>query len=161
MFALGFKGAAGRGAPEIVEDRAALGQEGLPVGVGGEALAGLDVLVKALLFPLVHHQGQAKAVRQHLLGQIVAGGAEAAGGDDDVGAGLCHLHARPQALGIVAHDGVVLDIDADFGKPLGNVAGVGVGDVAQQKLGADAEDLGIKGSLHSRSRSFPIRPALR
>ncbi len=114
-----------------MKDRAALGQEGLPVGVGGEAAAGPDVLVQAPLLRLVYHEGQAEAIRQHLLGQIVAGGAEAAGGDDNVGAGFGDLHARPQALGVIAHDSVVLDVDADFGKPLGDVAGVGVGDVAQ------------------------------
>ena len=84
-------------------------------------------------------QGPAEAFGQHVFGQVVARGAEPAGGDEDVGPAAGDLHSGPQALRIVAHYGVVIDVDPQGGQPLGEHLRVGVGDVAEQKLGTDGD----------------------
>ena len=129
-----FKGAARGGAPFVVKYRAALRQHGLLEVVGGEHSASLDILVQALILRLVPYQLQAEGSGQDLLGQIVAGGAQAAGGDDDIRPLLCHLHAVLQPLGVVPYHGVIAHVDADFGQHFGDVPGVGVGHMAQKQL---------------------------
>ena len=126
------------------------------MGVGREAAAAdVDVLVKAPVLRLVPHQGQAEGLGQDLLGQIVHRGAKAAGRDDHVGARLRDLHAGAQALGVVADDRVILDVDADLREHLGDVPRVGVRDMAEQDLRTDGDDLGDDFLIHIRSGSFP------
>ena len=86
----------------------------LTVGVGSQAAPCPDIFVEALLLTLTLHKLFAEGLGQDLLGQIVAGGAEAAGGDEDIGALFCDLHALAQPLGIIAHHGVVSYIDPDL-----------------------------------------------
>ena len=100
-------------------------------------------------------QGLFKQVADGLLGQIVAGGAEAPGGDEDVRPGPGRLQGLPQPLGIVSHRGVPAHVDAQGGELLRQDLGIGVGDAAQQQLGADSDDLGgvSHGDAHPLTRT--------
>ena len=149
-FAVLFKGAAGGGAPQVVENGAALRQHGLGIVIFGEHAALGDIVPQALHLRLVGHQRQAESLRQQLLGQVVAGRAQAAGGDDDVCPGLGGLYALLHPLRVVPNHRVIEHVDADLGQQLGNVPSVGIGDVAQQQLSAHGDDLGIVGLIHGQ-----------
>ena len=56
------------------------------------------------------------------------------------------------AFGVVPHDLVVEHVDADLGEPLPHPLGVRVGDLTQEQLGADADELGPHGGAHGRRR---------
>ena len=75
--------------------------------------------------------------------EVVLGGAEAAGHDDDVGAAEGDLDGVDEALEVVADGGVEVEVEADGGQAGGDVLGVGVEDLAQEDLGADGDDLGL------------------
>ena len=155
-----FKGAARRGAPVVVKHRAALRQHGLLKVIGGDLPAQIDILIQAPVLVFIPHQLKTKGLRQDLLCQIVTGGAQSAGGDDDIRPLLCHLHAV-QPPGIIPHYGVVAHIDADLGKHFGDIPGVGVGHMAQQQLRAHGEDFGVVGFIHFQGVSFLCRVPLR
>ena len=156
---VGLKGAARGGAPVVGENGAALGQHGLLHVVlrHGPANAG-KVGADALGRSLVKHQLLAEGLSQDVFGQIVAGGAQAAGGDDDVRPPLGHVHRLADPLGVVPHHGVVIDVQPQGAQPLGEGLGVGVGDVAQQKLGAHRQDLhGMRHNKQDLSHPGPRR----
>ena len=102
---------------------------------------------------LVKLQGEAEGVGQGLFGEVVAGGAQAASGDEDVGAALGDVHSGAEAFGVVPHHGVIVDVDAQGGQALGDHLGVGVGDAAQQQLGAHGDDL--SGMRHGEDLPSP------
>ena len=77
--------------------------------------------------------------RECFLGQVVEGWAEAAGGDDDVGAVLCLADNALKAGRIVTDNGLVKYVDAELGKTLRDELCIGVHDVAQQDLRADCD----------------------
>ena len=140
-----FPGAARSGAPVVDQHGAALRQHGLLEVVLRHLPAGVDpgeVVPDALGGAGVKGQLPVEAVRQHVFGQVVAGGAEAAGGDNQVSPALGDLHRRPQPLGVIPHHGVIVDVDAQGGHFPGDHLGVGVGDAAQQQLGAYGDELG-------------------
>ena len=130
---VGFKGHAGGGAPVVVQHGAALGQHGLLVIVVRHGAVGVQIL-EIGLNPLggggVKHQLFAKALGQHRFGQVIAGGPQPAGGEDDVGTGTGQLHGGAQPLRVIAHHRVIVDVDAQGAEPLRQHLGVGVGDVA-------------------------------
>ena len=72
----------------------------------------------------------------------VAAACAAAGGDENVRPAAAQLQRGAQALGIVAHHGVVMDIDADGVQRLGDLLGVGVDGGAHEQLRAHGDDLG-------------------
>lgn len=130
------EGHAGGGAPVVVQHRAPLGQHGLLVVVLRHGAAGVEPLkvgLDAAGGGRVEHQLFAEALGQHVFGQIVAGGAQAAGGNENVRPAFGQLHRGTQPLGVVAHHRVVVDVDAQGRQALGEHLGVGVGDVAQQR----------------------------
>ena len=140
------KAAARGGAPVVLEGDAALGKIGLLVVVLGHFAA-----VRVELFKIsLHAQGGLpvedqlfpKALSQHIFGQVVAGGAKPPRGDDEVGPAAGGLHHLPEPLGVIPHHGVVKHIDAQGGQLLGEDLGVGIGDVAQQQLGAHGDQFG-------------------
>ena len=146
--AAGLKGHAGGGAPVVVQHRAPLGEHGLLVVVLRHGPAGvepLEVGLDAAGGGLMEHQRFAEALRQHVLGEVVAGGAQAAGGDDNVRPGAGQLHGGAEPLGVVAHHRVVVDVDAQGGQALGEHLGVGVGNISKQQLGAHGDELGGMG----------------
>ena len=105
--ALRLKGAAWGRAPAVVEHGAALRQHALAVVVLGEDPALTYKVPEPVHLLPVRHQLKAEGLGQDLLCEIVAGGAQAPGGDDDVRPLLGSLHALSQPLGIVPHHRVV------------------------------------------------------
>ena len=142
-YPLRLKGAAGGGAPVVCKDGAALRQHGLlevvlrhgPVGV--EAL---EVAADALGRGLVKDQLPPEDLGQSLLGEVVAGGPQAAGGDEDVGPPPGDLHSGAEPGGIVPHHRVVVDVDAQLRKALGDHLGVCIGDIAEEQFGAHGDE---------------------
>ena len=138
---LGLEGAAGGGAPVVGQHGAALGEHGLLEVVLRHGAAGAgEVAGDAVGGPLVKDQLFPKSLGQHVFGQVVAGGAQAAGGDDDVGPLFGDGHGLLGPLGVVPHHGVVVDVQPQLAQTLGQHLGVRVGDVAQQQLGAHGQD---------------------
>ena len=99
------------------------------------------VVLDALQRFLVIDQLFPKNLGQDVFGQVVTGGAQAAGGDDDIGPAPGQLHRLPGPLGVVPHHGVPVDVQAQGAEPLGEDLGVQVDDVAQQQLSAHGQDL--------------------
>ena len=97
-------------------------------------------------------QGQAKGGGQGLLGEIVTGGPQAPGGDDDVGPVLGDVHGGAEPGGIIPHHSVVVDVDANGRETLGDHLGVGIGNIAQQQFCAHGNEL--SGIGHGET-SFP------
>ena len=142
MAALRLEGAAWGGAPVVDQDGAALGEHGLlkivlrhgPPGAG-------KIIPDALGRGLVEHQLLSKRLGQHVFRQVIAGGAQPPGGDDDISPPLSGGHRLPGPLGVVPHHGVPVDVQAQGAEPLGEDLGVQVDDVAQQQLSAHGQDL--------------------
>ena len=140
--ALRFKRAAGCGPPVVLKDGGTLREVEL-LGVVGRHLpadfleegpaAGLGLRVMDQLF--------SKARGQYIFRQVVAGGAQPPRGDNQVGPGFGQFHRRPQPPGVVPHHGVVIDVDPQGGEPLGEHLCVGIGDVAEEQLGAHGDEL--------------------
>ena len=106
---------------------------------------------------LIHHQLPAKKGGDRLLAQIVIGGAETAGGDDDVRPRKSKLQRLPQALRVISYHALVIDVDPQSRQLLGDVGGVGVDDVSHQNFCPDAEDLcaALSHGVHSlRTKIF-------
>ena len=164
MDAAALKGAAGGGAHGIVEHGAAHRQIRLPAVV----LRHLPVERFPVKGPQIFHhigmafQRQAEHLADSLLGEIVIGGAEAAGGDDDIRPLPGDLQRLPETDGVVTHHGVPVNADAQCAQFPGQELCVAVGDVAQQDLGAHGDDLcfvcHVKSSLR-RGRRQNRRPA--
>ncbi len=76
-------------------------------------------------------------------GEVVVGRAEAAGHDDEVGAVEGALEGVDDAVEVVAHDGLEVEVDAEGGQARGEPGGVGVDDLAEQDFGAYGDDLGL------------------
>lgn len=150
------KGAAGGRAGGVGEDGAVFRQPRLLEVIlrHGDMHGGLEEAADDGLDLRVVDELPAEALRHHGFRQVIVGGAEAAGGDDDV----CPLSGDgqdlPEALRIVPHHGVVADADAQGVELLGEVLGVGVGDAAQQQLRANGDDLG--GVMEHRDPSFAL-----
>ena len=158
MDSLRLKGTARGSAPVVGENGAALGQHGLLKNILRDGPACADkVAADALGRSLVEHQLFAESLGQDVFRQVVAGGAQAAGGDDDVRPPLGHVHRLADPLGVVPHHGVVIDVQSQGAQSLGEGLGVGVGDVAQQKLGAHRQDL--HGMRHNKQDLSPPRAA--
>ena len=81
-----------------------------------------------------------KSPGQDVFGQIVAGGAQAAGGDDHVGPLFGNGHRVPGPLGVIPHHGVPIYVQAQLAEPLGENLGVQIGDAAQKQFGADGQN---------------------
>ena len=143
MDAIGLKGAAGSSSHRVVEYRAALRQLRL-----------LDIVLRHLHMDILfkkgpnilqnvrmQHQGLAEGLTDGLLGQVVVGGAKTAGGDDDIRPLPGDVQRFLQPPGVVPHHGVPEDIDPQARQGFGQLLGVGVGDVAEEQLGAHGDDL--------------------
>ena len=100
MDAAGLKGYSGGGAPIVGEDGTALGEHGLLVVVFCDGAAqGFEIRLNAAGGFLVADEFFSKTLGQDVFGQIVAGGAQAPGGNDDVRSGFCQLYGRFQEIG--------------------------------------------------------------
>ena len=108
--------AAGGRAAEVGHDDAAGGEVGLFDVVGGHFAADAghvgDDRVETGLMEL---HGKVEVFGDHFLGEIVLGGAETAGGDDDVGAAQGFAQRFADTAGIVADDDVTVERHAQLG----------------------------------------------
>ena len=106
-----------------------------------EFMKGFISAMHASNYDLVHDQGHAEGFTDDVLGQVVIGGAQAPGGDDEVGPVPGGLHSLPQPGGVVPHHALPIDADAQAPQCGAQLPGVGIHDVPQQELRAHAEDL--------------------
>ena len=95
---------------------------------------------------VILHELQAEALRQNLLGQVVTGRSQAACRDDDIRTGFCDLHTGTEPFGVVPYYGVILDVDPDTRKHLGDIPRVGVRNMSQKDLRSHGDDFGVIGS---------------
>ena len=138
------KGHAGGGAPVVVQHGAPLGEHGLLVVVlrhGPAAVELAEVVLDAPGGGRVEHQAFAEAPASTFLVRSSQVGPRPPGGDEDVRPGPGQLHRRPQPVRIVPHHRVVVYVDAQGAEALGNELRVGVGNIAEQKLGAHGDEL--------------------
>ena len=136
--------AARRRADRVLRGRRALGKPGLEQLVLAHVPA-LEVFLQVGKRALVQDKLQPQDLGDGLLGEVVQGGAKAARGDHEIAAGEGLDQALPEALGVVAHGGHVLEVDAKLGKLSGEEGGVGVDGVPEEQLGADGDDFSFHG----------------
>ena len=77
-------------------------------------------------------EGLSEGFADGLFGEVVVGGTQAAGGDEDVRPAAGDVQRLPEAVGVIAHHGVPEDVDAQGGEALAQGLGIGVGDVAKE-----------------------------
>ncbi len=104
---------------------------------GGEALAGGTRGRRSLRW-----SGRSRVSATALAGEVVFGGAEAAGEEDDVGAVEGDVDGRAEVVAVVADDGLEGDGDAEVVEAGGEVEGVGVLTMRREHLGANGDDFG-------------------
>ena len=123
----------GCGAVGVLDGGGACGDVGLLEIVGG----GDEVAAVEAFFDLGDEVGVADEFAvgdfgDDLAGEVVLGGADAAGGDDGIGAFHGAGEDLAHAAGVVANDGLVEEVDAEGGELLGHPRGVGVYNLAQK-----------------------------
>ena len=91
----------------------------------------MEVAFDALGRILVIDQLFPKRLGQDVFGQIVAGGAKPSGGDDDVRPRLGQGDSLLGPLGVVPHDSVPVDVQAQCAQALGENLRVQICDIAQ------------------------------
>src|SRR5699024_4678364 len=106
-------------------------------------------------FFFVKPQRIAESFGDRFFRQVVPGGAQPAGKQQQAAAAAGLGHQFPQAVGVVPDDVLMQHTDAQFGQFPAQKLGVGVEDVPQQQFRPDADDL----SRHSSSSS-PMRIAI-
>ena len=132
---------AGSAAVLVFEDGSAVEDVGL-LGVVGrhDHLAGGETFVECGENGVVGVEADAKRGGDGFAGEVVFGGAEAAGEDDDVGARECDEGGAGEVREIVADDGLEGDLDAEVVEAVGEVEGVGVLAEGREHLGAGGDD---------------------
>ncbi len=132
---------AGGAAVLVVEDDRAVEDVGL-LGVVGwhDHLAGGEAFVEGGEDGVVGVDVDAERGGDGLAGEVVFGGAEAAGEDDDVGAGDGDDGGAGEVGEVVADDGLEGDLDAEVVEAFGEVEGVGVLAEGREHLGARGDD---------------------
>ena len=154
-FAIGSESTARRRPPLVMKNRTALGQHGLGQIVCRVMRIVMDVIVKGPQFVLILNQAESESLGQHLFGQVIAGRSKPACGDQDVSTLPGNLDAGAQALGIVPDDGVIFHIDADPGKQLREIPGIGVDNMAEKQFCPNRKDFRVQLS-HSLA-SYKLR----
>ena len=132
----------GRGAGRLRDDGGPLRHVGLArVVVRHGATAGLEEGGDEVDDRLVAHERHVHHLGDGLAGDVVLGRAEPAAHDDAVAAGQRRAQGQDDAVVVVAHGLVEVRGHAVGGQVLAQPGGVGVGDLAEQQLGADRHDL--------------------
>ena len=137
---------AGGGAGGVGQQRGATGNQRLASHGGGGRAAPLGQLrldVRPGVGVLFERGVEGGGDR--LGGQVIGGGAQAAGGDQQPAAVGCFADGLDEALPVVAHHRLAMVGHPQARQLLGQPAGVAIEDVAEQQLGADTEDLGPGG----------------
>ncbi len=84
----------------------------------------------------------------HFPRQVVFGGSQSAGRDDEVGAAQRVTNDAREIVAIVADDGLPADVDAELVQPACEKQRIRVEAVRREQLGADGDDLGRSHSGH-------------
>jgi hypothetical protein len=123
--------------------------EGLAEDVGLSRIVGRhrhvargETLGEGLEESIVAVELKVKSFGEALASEVVFGGAEAAGEEDDVGAVESDADGRGEVLAVVADNGLEGYGDAEVIEARGEVEGVGVLPVRRQHLGTDGDDFG-------------------
>ena len=139
---------AGRAAVFVVEDDCAVEDVGLLRVVGRHHhLARGEAFVESGEDGVVGVKADVECGGGGLAGEVVFGGAEAAGEDDDVGAGDGDEGGAGEMGEVVADDGLEGDLDAEVVEALGEVEGVGVLAEGREHLGASCDDFSDHGLI--------------
>jgi len=131
----------GSAAVLVFEDGSAVEDFGL-LGVVGrhDHLAGCETFVERGENGVVGVEADAKRGGDGVAGEVVLGGAEAAGEDDNIGAGEGDESGAGKVREIVADDGFEGDLDAEVVEAVGEVERVGVLTEGCEHLGAGGDD---------------------
>lgn len=86
------------------------------------------------LLRLVELERDAERAGHDLLGQVVARRAEAAGRNDEVGAGAGKLHRLLKPRAVIADNGLPIDIDAQLREQARDSRRVGIDGVAEEQF---------------------------
>ena len=142
MDAAGFKRAAGSGAHGVIKNDAVLGQFGLLGIVFGHRDMEGGFIEKADVLQNIGMEDEPfpKGLADGLFGEVVVSRPQPAGGQDDIRPASGDLQGFPEAFRVIAHDGMPKDVDAQGGQALGEVLGVGIGDIAQKQLCTHGND---------------------
>ena len=141
MDAVHRKGAARRRPPVVFQNGAALGQVRLLQVVGrhprAHALLQPGQLLRIGIEPFAEGGGHG------LLGEVVGRGPQSAGGDDDIRPAPGDVQRLPQTARVIPHHRLPINIDAVLAEPLGDHLTVGIGDLAQQQLRPNGQQLTV------------------
>ena len=91
----------------------------------------------------VEGQFAAERLGHGIAGDVVLGGSEAAGENQDGGAAHGVAHLRGQAVAVVADDALGDHFDAELVQLIGEVERVGVEAIGSEHLAADRDDFGV------------------
>ena len=164
--AVGLHGYPGGGAPVVVQDGGPLWDHGLlEIVFRDRPPHGGEPVPNPLGRGLVVHQGPAKGLGHGNFGEVVTGGAQPPGGDENVRPLASNVHCLADPLRVVSHHGVIVDVDPQLGQSLGDHLGVGVGNVAQEKLRAHGDKFsgvahGCSTTLSMPCMAVSIRPSI-
>ena len=112
MDAIGLKGTAGSRAPVVGQNRTLFGYQCLlKIVLRQRAAGGLAIGLDALQRFLIIDQLLAESLGQYIFGQVITGGTQAAGGDDNIRPLPSQFHRLLGALGIISHHSVPVDIE--------------------------------------------------
>ena len=93
----------------------------------------------------MEHERDARERRDRVAGDVVLGRAQTAADEHDVGAGGGEPERLDDPVEVVADRLVVRDVHAGGGELFGHPPRVRIGDLPEQQLGADRDDLGPHG----------------
>ena len=135
------QGQAGGGAVGIGEDGGAFGDHGLDLDIGGHGTAARG---KELFDPgeggRVEDQFAAEGMGGKLAGEVVAGGAEAAGDEDEIGTAQRLAEGGLDARAVVGDAHLAGDFVAEVGELAAKPLLVGVEDAPDQEFGAGVDE---------------------
>ena len=129
------------GADRVLDGGGAFGDIGLALVV----LGGLAAKAAEALLDLLPQLGAVFGLDAHGQGHGLAGGvvyrwAKPAGGDDDIAAFQRLLDGLGNAFGVVADGGFAIQVNPGIAQLAGQVAGIGIYDLAQQDFGSDGDN---------------------
>ena len=113
------------------------------MGRHGSAPA-LEILAQLAESVFLHRGSLSQGQGHALPGQVILGGAQAAGGDENVGTLQAAGKCLAEISQVVPNDGHPLKLYAERGEPAGDPRGVGIRKLAHQKLGANGENFRVQ-----------------
>jgi hypothetical protein len=123
------------------------------------AAAPLEELAQICNEVIVTNEAASDCGGNRLTGDVVGSRTQTARQNDNVRSAQSRADCPRHASQVVADDGVVEDIDADSRQLTGDLLGVAVGDLTEQKLRTYADDLGVQRTT-SPIKSAPSLPVI-